>query len=100
MPMANGMHLRMLLGATGVELLTSTKIAAINDEGAVVETADGEKKTLPADTVILAMGLRPENSLAADLRGEGMEIFEIGDGRQVVNIMNAVWDGYEVARNL
>ena len=100
MPIANGMHLRMLLGATGVELLTSTKIAAINDEGAVVETADGEKKTLPADTVILAMGLRPENSLAADLRGEGMEIFEIGDGRQVVNIMNAVWDGYEVAKNL
>lgn len=100
MPMANGMHLRMLLGATGVELLTSTKIAAINDEGAVVETADGEKKTLPADTVILAMGLRPVSSLAADLRGEGMEIFEIGDGRQVVNIMNAVWDGYEVAKNL
>ena len=100
MPIANGMHLRMLLGATGVELLTSTKIAAINDEGAVVETADGEKKTLPADTVILAMGLRPLSSLAADLRGEGMEIFEIGDGRQVVNIMNAVWDGYEVAKNL
>ena len=100
MPIANGMHLRMLLGATGVELLTSTKIAAINDEGAVVETADGEKKTLPADTVILAMGLRPVSSLAADLRGEGMEIFEIGDGRQVVNIMNAVWDGYEVAKNL
>ena len=29
-----------------------------------------------------------------------MEIYEIGDGRQVVNIMNAVWDGYEVARTL
>lgn len=100
MPMANGMHLRMLLGATGVELLTSTKIAAINDEGAVVETAEGEKKTLQADTVIIAMGLHPENSLCDDLRGEGMEVFEIGDGRQVVNIMNAVWDGYEVAKNI
>lgn len=100
MPMANGMHLRLLLADSGVELLTSTKIAAINDDGAVVETADGEKKTLDVDTVILAMGLRPNNSFAADLEGEGMEIYEIGDGRQVVNIMNAVWDGYEVARTL
>lgn len=100
MPMANGMHLRLLLADAGVELLTSTKIAAINDDGAVVETADGEKKTLEADTVILAMGLRPNSSFASDLEGEGMEIYEIGDGRQVVNIMNAVWDGYEVARNL
>jgi 2-enoate reductase len=100
MPMANGMHLRLLLADAGVELLTSTKIAAINDDGAVVETAEGEKKTLDADTVILAMGLRPNNSFAAELEGEGMEIYEIGDGRQVVNIMNAVWDGYEVARTL
>lgn len=99
MPMANGMHLRMLLAANQVELLTDTKIAAVNDEGAVVETA-GVEKTLPADTVILAMGLRPNDSLAAQLRGEGMEVYEIGDGRQPVNIMNAVWDGYEVARNL
>lgn len=100
MPIANGMHLRLLLADAGVELLTSTKIAAINDDGAVVETAEGEKKTLEADTVILAMGLRPNNSFASELDGEGMEIYEIGDGRQVVNIMNAVWDGYEVAKNL
>ena len=100
MPMANGMHLRLLLAANHVELLTSTKIAAVTDDGAVVENAEGERKTLEADTVILAMGLKPNASLAAELQGEGVEVYEIGDGRQVVNIMNAVWDGYEVARNL
>ena len=100
MPMANGMHLRLLLAANHVELLTSTKIAAVTDDGAVVENAEGERKTLEADTVILAMGLKPNASLAAELQGEGVEVYEIGDGRQVVNIMNAIWDGYEVARNL
>ena len=98
--MANGMHLRLLLAANHVELLTSTKIAAVTDDGAVVENAEGERKTLEADTVILAMGLKPNASLAAELQGEGVEVYEIGDGRQVVNIMNAIWDGYEVARNL
>ena len=100
MPIANGMHLRLLLGANNVELLTSTKISAVTDEGAVVETADGAKKTLEADTVILAMGLKPNDSFARELDGEGMDVYEIGDGRQVVNIMNAVWDAYEVARSI
>lgn len=100
MPMANSMHLRMLLAESKVELLTGTKIAAITDKGAVVESGAGEKKTLEADSVILAMGMKSESSFAGELRGNGMDIYEIGDGRQVVNIMNAIWDGHEVAMNI
>lgn len=100
MPLANGMHLRMLLAATGVELLTSTKIAAITDEGAVVEAASGEKQAIPADNVVLAMGLRSRTELADELLGEGMAVYEIGDERSVVNIMSAVWDGHEAAMNV
>ncbi len=100
MPIANGMHLRMLLAANKVELLTGTRISAVTDDGAVVETKDGDKKTIEADNVVIAMGLKPETSFTDSIRGIGAAIYEIGDARQPLNIMNAIWDGYEVAKNI
>ena len=61
--------------------------------------ADGTK-TIPADTVIIAVGFRPTPSIAQELKGLGAQVFEIGDQRQVGNILTSIWDAYEVARTL
>ena len=55
---------------------------------------------LATDSVVIATGFRPLPSMAAELNGCGADIYEIGDGRQVSNILQAVWDGYEVANNI
>ncbi len=60
----------------------------------------GEPSILEADTVILSLGLRPEKSLANELIGQGMEVYEIGDGRGVANIHSSIWDAYEIARSI
>ncbi len=75
------------------------RIAAVEDVGAVVEGPDG-RQTLPADTVIIAVGFRPNPSMAPDLRGCGYEVHEIGDERHVGNILTSIWDAYEVAHTL
>ena len=60
----------------------------------------GRRKVLPAETVALAVGLVSEQELYKKLRGEVVQLFLVGDGRKAQNIMNAVWDAYEVARTI
>jgi 2-enoate reductase len=100
-PSMNANYLRDGFAYHGATILTSTRLSAITDEGAVVEDAStGEKRTLEADTVVLALGFRPAASHANAYAAPGVDVFEIGDGRQVGNIMTAIWEAYEVARGL
>jgi len=100
-PSMNASYLRDGFAHHGATILTSTRLAAITDEGALVEdVATGEKRTLLADTVVLALGFRPAASHAGDFAAPGVDVYEIGDGRQVGNIMTAIWEAYEVARQL
>lgn len=82
-------------------ILTGHKLESVNDQGAVIVSSDGEdKKTLEADTVVIAVGFRPNPSFAQDLYETGIEVYQIGDGNKVGNILTAIWDGYEVAHSL
>lgn len=98
-PLPNTMYLHDAFAYHKTPILTNTRISAVTDEGAVVEGPDGEK-VLPADSVIIAVGFRPNPSMAPDLRGEGFEVYEISDERHVANILTAIWDGYEVAHTI
>ena len=53
---------------------------------------------IKADTVVLAMGMTPNRLLADRLYNEIDRVYRIGDCREPRNIMNAVWDAYEIAR--
>ncbi|MDO4650168.1 MAG: FAD-dependent oxidoreductase [Eubacteriales bacterium] len=81
-------------------ILTDTRLAAINETGAVVTEKDGTEKTVEADTVIVAIGFRPLPSIREELLGNGFEVYEVGDGRHVGNILTAVWDANEVAKSI
>ena len=97
------MNRTMLLDAFahyGVRVLTSTTLSAITDAGAVVQGADGAEETIPADTVVLSLGYRPVHSLAAELADCGAQVFEIGDGRQVANVLTAIRDADEAVEKI
>ncbi len=81
-------------------IYTGTKLKSVIDDGAVVILPDGQEKKLEADTVILSIGYRPVPSLKEKLAGCGSEIIEIGDGRQVGNVLTCVKDAYETACKL
>lgn len=98
-PLPNAMYLRDAFVHHGTPVLTDTRISSVTDAGAVVQGPDGVR-TLPADTVVIAVGFKPNPSMAPDLRGHGYEVFEIGDGRHVGNILTAIWDAYEVAHTI
>ena len=49
-----------------IEIMAAHKIVAVTDEGAVVEPTDGgERMTIPADKVVLSIGLKTESVYGA-----------------------------------
>lgn len=83
------------------KVLTGYRLAEINETGALVTNVEsGEQMTCEADTVVISVGFKSLPSMASKLHGIGMEVYEVGDGKRVGNILTAVWDSYEVARHI
>lgn len=83
----------------GVTVKTETKAVEITAEGIKVER-DGQTEMIPADTVVMATGSVPENSLQTTL--EKLQIpFELaGDAKNIGLAFDAVHNGFEVGRNI
>ena len=62
------MMLRDLLAVNNVKIRANTLISAVTDEGAVVLANDGTESVIEADTVIFAIGLKPNKSYARGIR--------------------------------
>ena len=99
-PKSVKMMLLDLLDVNKVDIKTGHKIVAINDNGAVLMNKNGEEIPVEADTVVMAVGLKPRQDLTDDLLGLGIEVYKVGDGKQVGNIRTCVAEAYEVARSL
>ncbi len=84
------------LKGNGVKLLTQSRVERITETDVVYKTKDGKTNTVKADTVVLAIGNRPETSLYDSLKDDVKEIYNIGDSNGGGIIPNAVYDGYTV----
>lgn len=80
-----------------VSLVTQATMKEIGDDYVVYTDAQGNDVTLPADSVVLAMGSRPENSLAQKLEQAGVEVKVIGDAKKCGRIGHAIEDGFKLA---
>lgn len=86
---------RML--SKGVHVLTEAKVTEITEDTISYEK-DGEVHTITgADTLVLAMGYRPNTKLADDLAAAGVAAHVLGDANKCGNIRDAIGDGYKVA---
>jgi 2-enoate reductase len=94
----NRLMLLDLLKYYKVEVLTNTSVVEVMEGGVLLQDRDSRKKEFPADTVVLAVGLKPNRELYQILRGQTANLFFIGDSRKTQNIMGSIWDAYEVAR--
>jgi 2,4-dienoyl-CoA reductase (NADPH2) len=81
----------------GVTLMTGATMKDISYENVVYTDSEGNDVTLPADTVVLAMGSRPENSLAAKLEGQGIDVRVIGDAKKAARVGSAIEAGFNLA---
>ena len=96
---ANKDMLRDLLVFNNIETLTGSTVTGKSEKGYIVKTPDGEK-TIAADSVICAIGYDSENKLYEAVRSAVPYAHLLGDAGKVSNIMYAIWNAYEVARNI
>jgi 2-enoate reductase len=97
-PWMNRKMLLDLLRFHRVNVMTNVSLLEVTEEGAVVIDKDFRRATLHADTIIIAVGLEPDRGIYRLLKDRFAHLFLIGDAREAKNIMNAIWDAYEVAR--
>ncbi|NCB24235.1 MAG: NADH:flavin oxidoreductase [Bacteroidia bacterium] len=83
----------------GVDLMKETRVLKITKEAVVVENAEGQK-SIPADTVVIAAGARPNNDLYKALEGKISKIDAIGDAVDVGRINNAIESAYRLAMTI
>ncbi len=62
----------------GIPMFPNSTVLEITDRAVVIPMKNRFFR-IPADTVILSVGMRSENRLAAELEGTGIEIQQVGD---------------------
>jgi 2,4-dienoyl-CoA reductase-like NADH-dependent reductase (Old Yellow Enzyme family)/thioredoxin reductase len=93
-PLAKSMLLRRL-NRQGVAIHTDTRVTSLTSNHALAQKADTAIR-FPIETVIMAVGARPERDLADKLEDSGSELHIIGDAFQPRKALEAIWEGFEV----
>ena len=85
----------------GVRFLCQVRLEDATAEGAVVSHADGRRETLPCDTLVLSLGVRPDRSLSEAVQGLAPVVREIGDcSGSGGTLLKAVSGGFAAAMEL
>jgi len=84
------------LDILGVSVIAGATVKSIADEGVVYER-DGETHALEVDSVVLALGAKPNDSIEEELKKAGFQYEKIGDVKQPRKIMDAVHEGFLTA---
>ena len=77
-----------------IRVLCSARVNRIGDDGVFVTLADGSEETVPADTVLVAAGMRANNAMIDEWAALVPEIRITGDCSRSARIMEAMRTGY------
>lgn len=95
----NTLHLENILKEYKVNVLTSTKVVEILDDGVIIENEEGTK-TIPAQSVVLAFGYKPNHSLAEELNNSGVNVHVIAGAIKTSNALVATREGFDLGMQL
>lgn len=84
----------------GVHVLAEAKLTGVTEDTISYEK-DGEEHVIEgADTLVLALGYRPNTALADALTEAGLACHVLGDSKQCGNLRDAIEGGYKAACEL
>ncbi len=82
----------------GVAMLAGVKYERVTDEGLVLTTREGQKRTLAADSIMTALPLVPNVALFKAFENMAKEVYQAGDCKQPGFMHDAISDGSYVGR--
>lgn len=96
---ANDQNIRYLVEHSGTNILCSTKLTEILDDGVMVER-NGAKEKIPCDSVVFAAGFRADHSLYQAVKAAGIECVQVGDNVKPGKVIDAIHQAYHYIRVL
>ena len=90
-------YLMQRLREYGTRFLTSTQVLEVTEEGKVkAKFPSGSERWFDDfDTLVIAVGYRAENALAAELEEMGCPCARVGDCASVGKILTAIESGFQ-----
>jgi 2,4-dienoyl-CoA reductase-like NADH-dependent reductase (Old Yellow Enzyme family)/thioredoxin reductase len=83
-----------------VRVLTYLRIQRITDDGLIAADKNRLRQNVAADTIISAVGLRPNEKLKEDLMHETLVSYSVGDCSQLGGIKGAIHEASFAARKI
>lgn len=84
-----------------ITLLGNSKIVEFSENGIVIEDKKGNIQNIPADTVVIALGLKSQNKLAEDIIPIlPIDTYIIGDADKVGTVRKANKNAFDIAVEL
>ena len=67
-----------MVASCGVEILTSTRVETISEQGILATDKNGERKNIGVfDTIVLSMGAKPFDEVSREIGGKVLEVYVI-----------------------
>ena len=89
------------LPSMGIEVIANAAMQEITDNGIIAVDRRFKRLTWKRRIIVLALGMNPNGDFYEEVLSENVpRVFAVGDCREIRNIYGAVWDGFEVGRNL
>ncbi len=84
-----------------VKMITNVKAKKIEKDGVIVEDKNLNERKIPADTVVIAVGYKPDRTLYDKLSKHFKDrVHIIGDAKKVRKLPDAIHEGFELAMKL
>ena len=88
-----------MLKRYGVEIYTGHKVIEITSKGVKALTTDGKEVFIESDTIVAALGMKPNNTIAEKIASKyHLKTRVIGDCIQVGKVGNAIREGFYAGR--
>ncbi len=84
----------------GLEIAAGLRCTQVTAQTVDAVTADGEVRSLPADTAVLAAGMRARTSEVDELLSSALYVFPIGDCVRAATVEQAMRTAYTAALTL
>ena len=87
------------LKAAGIQMETETKVIGIDPNGVKAEYK-GSLKTYPADSIVIAVGMIPNDFIFKRLEGRIPELYRIGDCITPKRVKGAIEDAFRIGMSI
>jgi len=84
----------------GIKLYINHKCIRITDKGVMLAENNGNGRSLEADSIIIAAGVKPLSDIVESLRDCATDFVAIGDCKKPKKVFEAIRAGYDAAINI